>query len=88
MYFLTALACSIASAILWLFNKSRKELHFEVLAISFGAATLMWLIDCIFSMNAGEGFLSFEFPTDIWISIWTIFAGAAFWLVARFIMAK
>ena len=71
MYFLVALGMTLISLCLFLFVKPKKvKLHFDILAIIFGAATLMWLIDCIASAINGEGFLSFEIPLDIWISIW------------------
>ena len=85
MYFLTALGCTIIAALLWFFFRDRKNLHLELLAISYGAATLMWLVDCIFSAAGGEGFLSFEFPTDGWISLWTVLGGIFIWLVLAFI---
>ena len=85
MYFLTALACTIIAGLLWFFFRDRKNLHLEILAISYGAATLMWLVDCIFSAAGGEGFLSFEFPTDGWISLWTVLGGIFIWLVLAFI---
>lgn len=86
MYFLVALVAMIASGLLWLFFRQRKKLHLEFLAISFGAATLMWLIDCIASAIKGEGFLSFEFPTDGWISLWTVVGGVLLWLILAFII--
>ena len=79
MYFLTALVMTICFVCLWLFVKTKKQLHFEYGAIIFGAATAMWLIDCIFSAAGGEGFLSFEMPTDLWISIWTVVGGLVFY---------
>lgn len=85
MYFLTALGCTIIAALLWFFFRDRKNLHLEILAITYGAATLMWLVDCIFSAAGGEGFLSFEFPTDGWISLWTVLGGIFLWLILAFI---
>ena len=86
MYFLTALGCTIIATLLWFFFRDRKNLHLEILAITYGAATLMWLVDCIFSAAGGEGFLSFEFPTDGWISLWTILGGIFIWLILAFIL--
>lgn len=79
MYFLAALFLAVLSGCLWYFFRDKKALHLEILAITYGAATLMWLIDCIACAAQGEGFLSFELPLDIWISVWTMFAGLAFW---------
>lgn len=79
MYFLTALACTLIAVILWLVFRNKKQLHFEYLAIIFGGATLMWLIDCIASSISKEGFLSFEMPNDLYISIWTVVGGLAFY---------
>lgn len=79
MYFLVALFLALVSGVIWFFFRDKKELHLEVLPITYGAATLMWLIDCIASAAGGEGFLSFEIPLDIWISIWTFAAGLLFW---------
>ena len=79
MYFLTALVVTICFVCLWLLLKNKKEWHFEYGAIIFGAATAMWLIDCIASAVKGEGFLSFEMPTDLWISVWTLVGGLLFW---------
>ena len=80
MYFLTALGMTLIALCLFLFVKPKKvNLRFGVLAIIFGSATLMWLIDCITSAIEGEGFLSFEIPLDIWISVWTVVGGLLFY---------
>ena len=81
MYFLTALGMTVISLCLFLFVKTKKDLHFGILTIIFASATLMWLIDCISSAIQGEGFLSFEIPVDIWISVWTVVGGLLFYLV-------
>lgn len=90
MYFLTALVCTIISATLWFFFKDRKGLHLDVLAITYGASTLMWLIDCIFTAAEGEPFISFANPAEVakdgWISLATVLGGIFFWLVLSFIM--
>lgn len=87
MYFLVALGMTLISLCLFLFVKPKKvKLHFDILAIIFGAATLMWLIDCIASAINGEGFLSFEIPLDIWISIWTVVGGLIFYGVMFLIL--
>ena len=79
MYFLTALVVTICFVCLWLFVKDKKEFHFEYGAIIFGAATAMWFIDCVASAIGGEGFLSFEMPTDLRISVWTLVGGLIFY---------
>ena len=81
MYFLVALGMTLISLCLLLFVKTKKNLHFGILTIIFGAATLMWLIDCIASAIEGEGFLSFEIPLDIWISLWTVGGGLIFYAI-------
>ena len=86
MYFLVALFLALVSTCFWYFLREKKALHLEVLAITYGAATLMWLVDCIASAAGGEGFLSFEIPTDIWISIWTLGAGLLFWGVITLVL--
>ncbi len=86
MYFITALVCTIISAILLYFNRNKKGLHLNILTITFGSATLMWLIDCIFNAVNGEKFISFNDPVDGWISLWTIIGGIGFWLVLSFIL--
>lgn len=86
MYFLTALGCTIIAGVLWFFFRDRKALHLDVLTITYGAATLMWLIDCIFSAINGEPFLSFDDPMDGWIALATVLAGVFFWLVVSFVM--
>lgn len=86
MYFLTALVATIISSVLWFIFKNRKKLHLEILAITFGAATLMWLVDCIASAIGGEGFLSFDDPLDGWIALWTVLGGLFFWIVISFIL--
>ena len=91
MYFLTALAATICFVLLWLLAKSKKELHFEYGAIIFGAATAMWFIDCVVSAIGGEGFLSFEMPTDLYISIWTLSGGIVFYcaiVVSKLLIEK
>lgn len=86
MYFLTALACTIISAILWLVFRKRKLLHLDILTIIYGSSTLMWLIDCIFSAAKGEGFITFDDPIDGWIALATFVVGIFLWLVVSFIM--
>ena len=85
MYFLTSLVCALIAGALWFFFRDRKNLHLEVLAITYGAAALMWLIDCIFSAAEGEGFFSFE-TLDGWIALATFIGGIFFWLVVSFIL--
>ena len=81
MYFLVALGMTLISLCLYLFVKTKKNLHFGILTIIFASATLMWLIDCIASAIKGEGFISFELPLDIWISVWTVVGGLFFYAV-------
>lgn len=91
MYFLVALILAICTGVIWYLLRQKKELHLEILPITYGAATLMWLIDCIASAAKGEGFLSFEIPLDIWISLWTLGAGLLFWgaiLLVTYLMKK
>ena len=86
MYFLTALACTIVSAVLWFIFRNRKALHLDILTIIYGASTLMWLIDCIFSAVKGEGFITFDDPIDGWIALATFAVGIFLWLVISFII--
>ena len=86
MYFLTTLACTIITGVLWFFFKDRKSLHLDILAITFGASTLMWLIDCIFTASEGEPFLSFDDPTDGWIALAAFVGAIFFWIVLSFIL--
>ena len=86
MYFLVALALALISACLAFLLRKHRALHLEILAITYGAATLMWLIDCIASAISGEGFLSFEIPLDIWISLWTFLGGLFFWGVITLVI--
>ena len=91
MYFLTALTVTICFVCLWLFVKPKKPLHFEYGAIIFGAATAMWFIDCVVSAIGGEGFLSFEMPLDLYISIWTLAGGLLFYIaivVGKYLIDK
>ena len=86
MYFLTALGLALIAAVLWFFFRDRKALHLDILTITFGASTLMWLIDCIFTAVEGGPFLSFDDPVDGWIAL-AAFGGAIFfWLVLSFIL--
>ena len=84
MYFLTALVCTIIAGVLWFFFRDRKGLHLEILAITFGAATLMWLIDVIFTAAEGEAPLEFE-ALDGQIALWTVLGGIGLWLILSFI---
>ena len=86
MYFLVALFLALVSGCAWYFLREKRALHLEILAITYGAATLMWLIDCIACAIQGEGFLSFEIPLDIWISLWTFLAGLAFWGIITLVL--
>ena len=79
MYFLVALGLALLSAVLAFLFRKYRVLHLEILAITYGAATLMWLIDCIAGAIKEGEFLSFEIPTDIWISVWTFVGGLIFW---------
>ena len=85
MYFLIALACTVIAGALWFFFRDRKGLHLDILTIVFGAATVMWLIDVIFTAAEGEAPLEFGVQ-DGWISLWTVLGGIAFWLVLSFIL--
>ena len=85
MYFLVSLGCALACGALWFFFRDRKLLHLDVLAITYGASTLMWLIDCIATAIEGEPFLSFDDPMDGWIALATVLGGIFFWLVISFI---
>ena len=86
MYFLVSLGLTIIACLLWFFFRDRKALHLDILAISYGAATLMWLIDCFATLIEEGEFLSFDFPTDGWISLATFFGGILIWLVVSFIL--
>ena len=86
MYFLTALGCTLVAGVLWFFFKDRKALHLDILAIIYGASTLMWLIDCIACAAEGEGFLTFDDPKDGWIALATFGTGIFLWLVISFIL--
>ena len=86
MYFLTALVCTIIAGVLFFFFKDRKGLHLDILTIIFGAATLMWLVDCIYSAAKGEGFLSFDDPVDGYIALFTVLGGLFLWLLLGFIL--
>ena len=86
MYFLVALILAICTGVVWYLLREKKNLHLEVLPIAYGAAALMWLIDCIASAAKGEEFLSFEIPLDIWISLWTLGAGLLFWGVILLVL--
>ena len=85
MYFLIALACTVIAGALWFFFRDRKGLHLDILTIVFGAATVMWLVDVIFTAAEGEAPLEFGVQ-DGWISLWTVLGGIAFWLVLSFIL--
>lgn len=85
MYFITALACTIIAGVLWFFFRDRKGLHLEILTITFGAATLMWLIDVIFTAAEGETPLEFE-ALDGQIALWTVLGGIGLWLLLSFIL--
>ena len=85
MYFIVALACTVIAGALWFFFRERKGLHLEILAITFGASTLMWLIDVIFTAAEGENPFGFE-QLDGWISLWTVLGGIFLWLVLSFIL--
>lgn len=85
MYFITALVCTVIAGALWFFFRDRKRLHLDVLTIIYGASTLMWLIDVIFTAADGEAPLGFA-PTDGWISLWTVLGSLFLWLVLSFIL--
>ena len=84
MYFIIALASTIIAGVLWFFFRNRKALHLDILAIIFGAATVMWLIDVIFTAAEGENPFGFE-ALDGWISLWTVLGGVFLWLLLAFI---
>ena len=84
MYFITALVATIISGVLWFLYRDRKALHLEVLAIAYGSATLMWLIDVILAAADGENPFGFT-ATDGWISLLTIVGGILIWLTLGFI---
>lgn len=85
MYFIVALASTLIAGALWFIFKDRKALHLDILAITFGAATLMWLIDVIFTATEGENPFGFE-ALDGWISLWTVLGSIFLWIVLAFIL--
>ena len=84
MYFIAALVSTVIAGVLWFFFRDRKELHLDLLTIIFGAATLMWLIDVIFTAAEGEAPLEFE-ALDGQIALWTVLGGIFLWQVVSFI---
>ena len=90
MYFLVALVLAIAAGALWFFNRERKNLHFDILAIIYGSSALMWLIDCIATAIEEGVFISFEpgeeLITDGWISLATFLGGIFLWVIISFIL--
>ena len=84
MYFIAALVSTFIAGVLWFFFRDRKELHLDLLTIIFGAATLMWLIDVIFTAAEGEAPLEFE-ALDGQIALWTVLGGVFLWQVVSFI---
>ena len=86
MYFLVALGLALISAALAYVFRKHRVLHLEILAITYGAATLMWFIDCIASAIKEGEFLSFEIPLDIYISLWTFGGGLLFWGVITLVL--
>ena len=85
MYFITALVCTVVASVLWFVFRTRKGLHLDVLAIIFGASTLMWLIDVIATAASGEAPLTFE-AEDGMIALWTVLGGVMLWMLLSFIM--
>ena len=85
MYFLTALACALVSGLLWFLFRKRTKLHLEILTITFGAATLMWLVDVIYTAAEGEAPLTFT-PLDGQIALFTVLGGLFLWLLVAFIL--
>lgn len=84
MYFIVALVCSIIAGVLWFVFRDRNRLHLELLTIVFGAATLMWLVDVIFTAAGGENPFGFT-PLDGQIALWTVLGGVGLWMVLAFI---
>ncbi len=81
MYFITTLVATLIAGLFCFLFRKYKKLHFEILLIIYGSATIMWLVDCFYDLGKGEGFISFEFPNHIYISILTIFLGLFLWLI-------
>lgn len=86
MYFLTAIGCTIIAGLLWFFFRDRKGLHLDVLTIIFGASSIMWLVDCFYSLFNEGVFLSFDDPKDGWIALWTVIGGLFLWMLISFIL--
>ena len=85
MYFLTALACAFVSGLLWFLFRKRTKLHLEILTITFGAATLMWLVDVIYTASEGKAPLTFT-PLDGQIALFTVLGGLFLWLLVSFVL--
>ena len=85
MYFLTALVCALVSGLLWFLFRKRTQLHLEVLTITFGAATLMWLVDVIYTAAEGEAPLTFT-ALDGQIALFTVLGGLFLWLLVSFVL--
>lgn len=86
MYFIIALILTIFSALVWFVFKNKKKLHLEILFIIYGAATLMWLVDCFASLIEEGEFIDFADPMGGWISLLTFIGGIVLWIFILLIL--
>ena len=65
MTLLTTVFAAIICTVIWYKNENARSLKVGTLVLMYWGASLMWLIDCIFSAAGGEGFFDISMEDTI-----------------------
>ena len=82
MCLLFTLAAALTVSLLWLRRSAVRRAGLGTLALFYWGAGLMWLVDGIFAMSAGEPFLSLS-ADDAALGILVVLCGLGAWALLR-----
>ncbi|MDY5557149.1 hypothetical protein [Helicobacter sp.] len=80
MCLLITLFAAVISSICWFVSNPQKNLQLGTLSLMYWGAGLMWIVDCIFALSAGETFLDISGEDAILGGI-IVLAGLIAWFV-------
>jgi len=77
---ITALAAAVATAF-WYKNRLNDKLHLGALCLMYWGAALMWLVDCVAAIIAGEEEIIDTSLNAALLGICSVALGLAIWLI-------
>lgn len=80
MCLLITLFAAVISSICWFVSNPQKNLQLGTLSLMYWGAGLMWIVDCIFALSAGEPFLDIS-GEDAILGVIVVLAGLIAWFV-------